>query len=131
MADSVPQPVDRRALLATLHQFFPVDGLSSYAREWFDDEQALPDDDSVTERRKAVWQLRVNRAADALLAQMDVPTLAPGTRSIVLTDTELLHLADDLQRDTRAKIGPRLTAALVVVDAAQTLIKHHFPDAQN
>lgn len=125
MADSVSQPVDRGALLATLHQFFPVDGLSSYVSEWFEDEQALPDDDSVTANRKAVWQLRVNRAADALLAQLGVPVLAPGTRSIVLTDAELLHLASDLQQDTRAKIGPRLSSALKVVAAAQELLSRH------
>jgi hypothetical protein len=44
---SVSHPVNRSALLATLHEFLPVDDLSSYVSEWSVDERVLPDDDSV------------------------------------------------------------------------------------
>lgn len=44
-------------------------------------------------------------------------------RPIFMSPAEIVHLASDLAQDTRAKIGPRLEAALKVIAAAKEVVK--------
>jgi hypothetical protein len=118
--------IDRVALQTVLNEFFAKDGMPEHVKDWFSNERDFYRDgdwNSFSDRAATVWQMRLDRATESILDLLDAAPAAPaGSVSVVFTDAELVHLGSDLQTDTRAKIGPRLSGALKVVTAAQKLI---------